>query len=142
MYASEHGVVGAAIVVAAAQVDPAAGLVAMVPAFLSHWYLDWIGEAGFPTKRQTVIWEVVPFLSFACAAYLSGHGWLFAAGWFAGNLMDIVDKRAYLAPLLGWQFGMTFHRNNPARFPITLTQTKLAAIGAAIAPWVMAWVLI
>ncbi len=138
MYASQHGAVGASIVVAAAHVSPDAALVAAVPAFVSHWFVDWVGEAGFPSKTRMLIWEVIPAFSFALAAWFSGVWWLFALGWLAGNMMDIIDKRFYLAPLLGWKFGMLFHRGNPPRFHLTLPQTKATAVIAALAPWGLA----
>lgn len=59
-------------------------------------------------------------------------------GWLSGNMMDIVDKRFYLAPLLGRKSGMLFHRGNPPRFYLTLTQTKATTVIAALAPWGLA----
>lgn len=80
MYASQHGAIGAFIVIAASHVSPDAALIAVVPAFASHWFVDWAGEAGFPSKTHMLAWEAAGAVSFALAAWFSGVWLLFAWG--------------------------------------------------------------
>jgi len=140
MYSNVHGVAGTLLVLGAAQVSPdpviamAAGGIA---AFYSHDVLDRLGEKSYGDLKTTALWEGIPFALFACVAFLSGQWWLYAFGWVMGNLMDIIDKKLYLAIIWPSRFGPSWklfpcHRRKPD-IQFTLNQTKLISICSSIA---------
>lgn len=87
MYSSFHGVVGAIIV--AASPDPITGLAL---AFVSHFFIDYIGESSIGTLKEAAIIEGGLFLVYLLACYLTSNPWLYIAAWVASNLPDLIDK--------------------------------------------------
>jgi hypothetical protein len=68
-------------------------------AYVSHFLLDYLGEA--PYRPWINLFKVqVPYLIiFILLGIESGYPWLYALGWFFGNLPDLIDKT------LDWIFG-------------------------------------
>ncbi len=139
MYSNVHGVVGTSLVLAAHQItgDTTAAIVwGGAAAFISHDVLDSLGEKSYGNLETSIRWELYPLWIFAMAAVWSGHWWLYAVGWIAGNGMDLIDKRMYLS--IFWPdrfpFGKYFacHRRTPA-IQFTLGQTRLATIVSTLA---------
>lgn len=87
MYSSFHGVVGAIIV--AASPDPITGLAL---AFVSHFFIDYIGESSIGTLKEAAIIEGGLLLVYLLACYLTSNPWLYIAAWVASNLPDLIDK--------------------------------------------------
>ncbi|MBV7408779.1 hypothetical protein [Maritimibacter sp. DP1N21-5] len=145
MYTAAHGTFGAIITVAAWSVAGPAGVVGALPlAFLSHHVLDrfWEHPYGRFLSRQHILWDGVPILMFALAAFLSGIPWVMVSGWIAGNAMDIWDKgRSWI------RYGSPFadpgfwHRHNPPKWSMSDGQTKAVAVLAGALPFVILLVL-
>ncbi len=142
MYSSVHGAAAAAIVVAGYDAaGPLGAALALIPAIASHDLLDRFGEAGYGPLPVTLRWEAIPFAVFAAAAWVSGIWWVFAVGWVAGNLFDLIDKRAYAAIIWPGRVSMGYafacHRRTP-EMPLTLGKTKASAVIATAMVVIMA----
>lgn len=137
MYSNIHGVAGAAIVVGTYRLTGDTGAALAIGgwfAFLSHDPLDRLGEKSYGGMRKTVVFEAIPLAIFAYCAWLSGIPWLFAAGWIAGNGMDLIDKKLYLAMFFSKRFKVldwfACHRRKPD-IAFTYKQTVAATIAAS-----------
>lgn len=137
MYSSVHATAGTLIVLATYAVTnstSSAMIIGGSVAFLAHDVLDRFGEKSYGDLQTSLIWEVVPLLLFAVMAYLSGLWQLYFVGWIAGNLMDIIDKKLYLAILfpkrVSFMYLFPCHRRTP-NVQLTQRSTQLTAIAAA-----------
>jgi hypothetical protein len=133
MYASTHAAVGTAIVGGGYLLaGPGGALVASGFAVASHLFVDQLNEKPYGDKTVSVVWEAIPLCIFAACAYLSGVPWVFAFGWIAGNLMDIIDKKLYLAMFFDsvkpWNI---FHKWKPA-IDLDLPTTQLYAFMSCV----------
>jgi hypothetical protein len=134
MYTSTHATAGTLIVLgthAITKDTTTAIALGGALAFLSHDPIDRLGERGYGDMATSMRWEGITFWIFAMAAFWSGHWWLYAVGFLAGNGMDIWDKRFGLSIFQPQRFpaGRFFkcHRRKP-NIQLTLGQTKLAAL--------------
>lgn len=87
MWSSAHASVGGIIVLATP--DPVIGLGL---AFLSHFFLDYIGERGYKSLKEAAFIEGSLLLVYIGAAVASGSPWLLMGAWVASNLPDLIDK--------------------------------------------------
>lgn len=138
-YSNVHAVVGTGVVLAVHAITgdtTTAVVLGGAGAAVSHDALDRLGEASYGDKLTTIQWELYPLWIFAMVAYFSGNWELYAVGWIAGNLYDIVDKKLYLSILWPERFGPSWtffrcHRRRPD-IMLTLRQTKLLTIASSI----------
>lgn len=145
MYSAQHGLTGAALTVAGYAVAGWEGaLVAVIPAALSHWPLDWFGERFYGSWPKVIAWEGVALASFAAAAWFSGIWAVLVLGWVAGCFFDLFDKGLYALHRLRGEdhadavnHAYPFHDHNPARWPMTLAQTKILGALGAVLPWAL-----
>lgn len=142
MYSSHHAAVGTAITVAGYTLAGLTGLVVSLPlAAVSHFAVDTLNEKPYGNLTVSAMWEAVPLAIFVVCAYLSGMPWLFLAGWVAGNLFDIIDKKLYLAMFFKKIKPWFFFHTVPPTINLDLKTTKLYAILSvlvyiALAVWV------
>ena len=61
-------------------------------AFVSHFFLDYIGESSIGTVRESASIEGALLGFFVSASLLTATPWLFMLGWVMGNLPDLIDK--------------------------------------------------
>lgn len=87
MYTSFHSVVGGTIMLTAP--DPVSGSLA---AFLSHFIIDYIGEASYGSKERTVIFEISLLIMYTISAFFFNSFLLLMLGMVMSNLPDIIDK--------------------------------------------------
>ncbi len=133
-YSNVHGVTGALIALGGYQAGGDPGLLAgLAAAFLSHDLLDRIGEKSYGDMRASFVWEFVPLMVFLAVVSVHPLGWVLGAGWIAGNMMDLIDKRLYLSVFGLVEPGEFFpcHRRSPT-VPLTQRQTKALTIIATI----------
>lgn len=139
MHCNTHGTVGIAIVATCYLITKSkkktyilGGLIA----FGSHYLLDYIGEAGYKSMLQMNTIEISIFLVAMLLMYKAGMEYFKLAffGFFMGNLMDVIDKKAYLAILLPNQYDFTyyFHSKKPPLFSISYEATLGAALFSLI----------
>lgn len=130
MYANVHGVVGALIAATTYSLtgDSSLGLaLGLALAFGSHFILDMLGEYGYSLKK-ILFTELYSLLLFFLCIYKSDLFWVFSFGFVAGNGMDLLDKKFYLAMLMPDKFENTwmFHREDQVRYAFNNTQTMIA----------------
>lgn len=87
MYTSFHSVVGGTIMLVAP--DPVSGAIG---AFLSHFLMDYIGEAGYGSEERTAAFEIPLLMVYAISALLLDSFWLLMLAMVMSNLPDIIDK--------------------------------------------------
>ena len=96
MYTHVHSVAGTAIVGATYLVTKDTVLSLSIGgalAFISHHYIDKLGEASL-TKSDKYGAEIVVMANLLSAAHVLGDlFWIPLAGIFFGNLMDLIDKK-------------------------------------------------
>ncbi len=101
-------------------------------AFGSHYVLDFIGEAGYQSMFQMLSIETSIFLFSMLLMYKAGMKafQLGFFGFFIANLMDVIDKKAYLAILFPKHYDFTyyFHSKDQVLFPISYEATLGAAL--------------
>jgi len=147
MYASHHAAIGTPLAVLGyLSGDPVIFGASLVGAFLTHHLLDMVGERAYGplVSKETLLWEGLPLVAFAVAAYLSGIPWVFAAGWLASLGMDLIDKPFnWIRKARGLPYKAIFpcHKSGFVKWPLTLTQTKVTAILSAISYLLLAMVL-
>lgn len=135
MHSNTHGTAGIAILTTCYLITKSkkktyvlGGLIA----FGSHYVLDCIGESGYKSMLQMNTIEVSIFLFSMLVMYRAGIEYFKLAffGYFMANLMDVIDKKAYLAILLPKQYDFTyyFHSKNPPLIPISYEATLGAAL--------------
>lgn len=139
MYSSSHAAVGTALVLGGYSLGGEGGaIIGSLLAITSHLFVDKINEKPYGDLTSSVVWEAIPMIIFAACAFISGMPWLFLVGWVSGNLMDIIDKKLYLAMFFDkikpWNF---FHRSKPS-IKLDLETTKLYAGMSCMAYVVMA----
>lgn len=133
MYSSSHAAIGTTLVAGGFIAGGTGGLiVGAAVAVVSHLFVDYLGEEPYGDLTTSAIWELIPMLIFAASAFLSGYPMVFLVGWLAGNLMDIIDKKLYLAMFLKnvdpWYF---FHKGKP-KIKLDLATTKMYAFMSCI----------
>lgn len=74
----------------------------------SHFALDFINESGL-SKKERFQFDVLPSLLVYLVATLSGQFWLFLLGSICGNLLDIIDKKLYLATFFPSKYKSTHY---------------------------------
>lgn len=153
MYSNVHGVISTTIASSILFIsdDPVVilGLGSNI-AFLLHDPIDRLGEKAY--SKDSLEWELIPFLIFAGASVLSGFWYYFIWFWIMGNLMDIIDKRFYIPLILPqlklsskikstktykWLAEVQVHKDFPChtRTPnlfLSESETKLATILASL----------
>lgn len=77
-------------------------------AIVSHWFLDFLKEKGM-TKKEAIIYDVVPGIPYFLMALFSGYFWLFMFSWLAGNLLDLIDKKMYLVIFFPKKYKPTYY---------------------------------
>ena len=113
MYTSAHSAVGAAIMISGTAMLESAVVPTTIAfaacgsiAFLSHHFVDYVGEFGIPLKkalpREAVFFFLIIFFTYI-------FGWEVFIGAILGNLMDIIDKT------LNW--GLKRHQIFPCHRP-------------------------
>lgn len=131
MYSNPHATLGLIITTTSYALIEEKQTALFVGGFLatiSHWFFDFIGEAGL-TKYQVLIHEVGSFILFFFLGFLSGNLTLFITAWIGGNFMDLVDKKMYLTVFFPKKFNPTyyFHKQKPL-IRLTNKQTVVASI--------------
>lgn len=120
MFATPHTLAGFAIIKTFED-----NLALGVPlAIASHFILDFIDEGGL-TAKDRIYFDLCPNLICYFLALLTGHTWLFIIGSVSGNLLDLIDKKLYLAIFYPRKFTATkyFHFQKQLLFPSpTLTK--------------------
>jgi uncharacterized membrane protein len=135
MYPNVHGITGALCTLGTFAVTKDVAISAVaggVLAFLSHDLLDRLGEKKY---KNLLYYEAVFFFIFCFLAWKSDLTILYFIGWFAGNLMDFIDKKGGLSiyNLKKYPYGTFFscHRRKP-NFDLNATQTILISILATL----------
>lgn len=135
MHCNTHGTAGIAIITTCylltKSTKKACALGGTI-AFLSHYILDFIGESGYKTMQELLLVECIILLYSMVVMYKSGFKFLLLAiyGYITANLMDLVDKKMYLAILFPKNYSLTyyFHSKNQVLFPISYEATMAAAL--------------
>lgn len=139
MHCNTHGTAGIAILTTCYLITKSkkktyilGGLIA----FGSHYVLDLVGESGYKSMLQMNSIEVSIFLFSMILMYRAGIESLKLAffGFFMANLMDVIDKKAYLAILLPKEYKFTyyFHSKDQVLYPISYEATLGAALFSLI----------
>ena len=135
MYPNVHGVVGVISAVATCSITKDYYSSAII-AFLSHDLLDRLGETRY---KNLLYYEALFFAIFCYLAWKSDQTILYFIGWFAGNMMDFIDKKGGLSiyNLKKYPYGDFFpcHRRSP-NFDLNATQTILIGILATLILWI------
>lgn len=135
MYSNPHAAVGVictATVLAITKDVNTAYFVGLPLAIISHWFLDFVKEAGF-SKNEVFLFDVLPSVLFIVVAFFSGYFWLFMFSWWAGNLLDLIDKKLYLTVFYPKKFKPTFYfHKHQTGYQITKTQTIVASYIATL----------
>jgi len=135
MHCNTHGTAGIAIVMATYFITKNVRktyLIGGIVAFASHYALDYIGEFSYRSMQEMLTIETSIFvlsmlmMSFAGIKFLK----LSFFGFFMANLMDVIDKKMYLAILFPkhYKFTYYFHSQNMVLFKLSYQET----IGATI----------
>lgn len=132
MYSVTHGVIGTiATLTTYAVTDDllTSELLGGAIAFALHDPTDRLGETPYPTSKERTLQEGIGFSIFSVCAYFSGLWRLYVIGYIMGNLMDLIDKKFYLAIFFPKKFPATHyfkcHRRKP-NIQFSLKQTRLA----------------
>lgn len=100
MYSLAHAAAAATIITSSVALAPTltTGLViGGVLGVLSHYPMDYLKEAGLADGLFK--WDLFPGLLIILLSFISGVGWYTLLSFFSGNLMDIIDKKGYLATM-------------------------------------------
>lgn len=111
MYGSVHGAIGQVTVAIsfalAATYLPedmayiTALLFGSIIGFLSHDLTDALNEKSYGAFQKALFWEIPAFI-FTMTSLLWYDYWaILVVGWFAGNGMDVIDKKFYVYFILG-----------------------------------------
>ncbi|TVZ55586.1 hypothetical protein OD91_0841 [Lutibacter sp. Hel_I_33_5] len=130
MYSAPHTAVGITCTMLTYKLTNnlnASYLVGGIAAFMSHYFVDYLGEAGLK-KSELFKFDVLPNIVILLIGFVSGNFWLFLVGSTMGNLMDIIDKKFYLSIFYPKKYPATyfFHTQTPI-IKFTEKQTKIAA---------------
>jgi hypothetical protein len=131
MYSNPHAAAGLMITAATLAItkdENLALLIGLPLAVFSHWLLDFLKEKGM-SKKEVLIYDVIPSFFYVILAFLSGYFWLFMLSWWAGNLLDLIDKKLYLTIFFPKKYKSTtyFHKHKTGIY-FSLTETKKASI--------------
>ena len=140
MYPNVHGITGALCTLGTFAVTKdvtISAIIGGVLAFLSHDLMDRLGETRY---KNLLYYEALFFAIFCCLAWKSDQTILYFIGWFAGNMMDFIDKKGGLSiyNLKKYPYGDFFpcHRRAP-NFDLNETQTILIGILATLILWIL-----
>ena len=130
MYSNFHGSIGVAIVTTTYLITKDEVMAMAIGGFLSflaHDPTDRLGEHNL--GKYFLLYEIFPFIIAMAIGWYSGFFWMFFVGYFTGNIMDVWDKKLYLAILMPKKFKMLYdfpcHRRERSKIKqLTLQQTK------------------
>ena len=134
MYSNPHAAVGLAITTTTLlitnDINMAYGI-GLPIAVASHYYMDFLKEGHL--GKDVFKYDIVPSWFYYGLAFISGYFWLFFFSWIAGNLLDIIDKKGYLAIFFPKKFKAShyFHTQKKG-IPFTVRQTKSISIFSSI----------
>jgi len=135
MYSNPHATTGLAITTATyviTQDESLAFAIGIPLAIASHYFLDYLIESHL-SKKEIILYDIVPSLIYFVLALLSGHFWLMMASWVAGTLLDLIDKKLGLTVLFPKKFKtLRFLHNQKNGIRFTLKQTKIASVVSTI----------
>ncbi|MGY6647657.1 hypothetical protein [Wenyingzhuangia sp. IMCC45574] len=139
MHCNTHGTIGIAILTTTYLItknEKRTYWIGGILAFGSHYLLDYIGEASYKSMLEMLSIETSIFIVAMLLMCFNGFKALKLAffGFFMANLMDVIDKKLYLAILFPKQFDFTyyFHTRNPPLVNISYETTIGAAICSVI----------
>lgn len=135
MHCNTHGTAGIAILITTYLLTKNVKktyIIGGIIAFASHYILDFIGESGYRSMQELLSIETFVFMVPMVIMYFAGIKFLKISffGFFMANLMDVIDKKMYLAILFPKRYSFTyyFHSKKQVLFNISYQAT----IGAAV----------
>lgn len=105
MYATPHAAVSLAIQTTSLLIvkDPLLAMIISTPfEIFSHWCVDFLFEANLTKKENNLFEGIGGLLALLPFFFIGGYSILFwvvfyLKAWVTGNLLDIIDKKLYIA---------------------------------------------
>lgn len=135
MHAGTHGAVGIAIITATyifTKSEKKTYIIGGVFAFVSHYILDFIGEAPYKSIQEMLLIELAVYAWSTVLMYLLDIKYFKFAVFahFMANLMDYIDKKMYLSIFMPKEYPYTyyFHSKTQVLLPLNYRETIAAAL--------------